>query len=85
MTRPTSTMSPCFSSVTYTQAKNSSVLKRDHFLLRCERAALKKKPGRQPERRSYCTFTNEVEGNVEKSDATRAPGCWLTTCSATSP
>lgn len=30
------------------------------------------------------TFTNEVEGNVAKSDDTRAPGCWLTTCSATS-
>lgn len=30
------------------------------------------------------TLTNVVEGNVAKSDDTRAPGWWLTTCSATS-
>lgn len=40
------------------------------------------------DRRCVCsralTLTNEVEGNVAKSDETRAPGCWLTTWSATS-
>lgn len=35
-------------------------------------------------RRLCFTFTNEVQGKVAKSDETRAPGLWDTTCSATS-
>lgn len=34
--------------------------------------------------RARVTFTNSVEGKVAKSEETLAPGCWWTTCSATS-
>lgn len=78
MTRPTSTVSPCFSSFTYTRNRGSDSRKLS-FIHTWNKTAWS-----ECARTSVLTLTNEVEGNVAKSDETRAPGCRLTTCSATS-
>lgn len=87
MTRPTSTVSTCFSSFAWTQKHHDSVggvlittagqrNPNVTFIGSLKSKHLVERPH---------TLTNEVEGNVAKSDETRAPGCRLTTCSATSP
>lgn len=73
MTRPTNTGSPCRSSLACKTRRSSSSISRQvrHcWFVRGVGARV--------------TFTNSVEGKVAKSEETLAPGCWWTTCSATS-